>query len=212
MKNRHCVQNPVRPVEVDSRIHLVIDESYSLGVIGERGSGAYEASGLVYPNVSFVGGFGAGVPGYGGFVAAKSSIVEYIKQTSRAIESECPIPAGIAAGIEAALNVLELDILARKKVRHSTQRVRTIFSEAGLQITGNDLSPIVGIVLPSFSVGRDLVARFLSKGVLVDSVGVRAMRKETPLLRIVLSEAHTPTHIDQLVELVLESYSSKFKA
>lgn len=196
-------------LSVDSRIHLVVDEGYSMGAIGERGSGTYEASGLVYPNVSFVGGFGAGIPGYGGFIAAKASIVEYIKQTSRAIESEPPVPAGIAAAIEAAIDVVELDILARKKVRHSVKRVRTVFSEAGLQLTGSELSPVLGVVLPSFSVGRDLVSRFPSKGILVDSVGVRAMRKETPLLRIIISEAHTPIQIDQLVELVLESYRSK---
>lgn len=190
---------------IDSRINLIVDESYALGVIGERGSGAFEASGVVYPNVSFVGAFGFGIPGYGGFVAAKGSIIEYIKQTSRAIESEPPIPAGIAAGIEKAIDVIELDILARNKVRHSIQRVRKVLSDGGLQLTGNEGSPIIGVVLPSFRVGRDFVTRFLSKGVLVDSVGVRAMRKETPLLRIVISEAHTPIQIDQLLELILES-------
>lgn len=189
----------------ESRVSLVLDESYSLVALGERGSGAFEASAAIIPGVAFVGGFGIGMPGYGGFVAGSSLVIEYIRQTSKAIESEPPLPAGIAAAIEAAIDLVELDLVARRKLAHSVKRLRSVFVEAGLFISGDDNSPIIGIRVPSFSVGRELVGRFLARGVLVELVGVRTLRKETPLIRIVVSSLHSDRQLDGLIDLVIES-------
>lgn len=195
----------------EGRFHLIVDESYALAVAGERGAGALEGSGTLFPSVSFVGSFGHGLPGFGGFVAGKATLIEYLRQTSRAIESEPPVPAGIAAGIEKAIDIVELSIGARRSLVEMARRLRASLEAAGIPVRGGDFSPIISIPLQTFKGGREIVSRLLSRDVLVELVGLRGMRKEIPLLRIVLSSSHTQLQIDLLLELLVESCSKKVR-
>lgn len=196
---------------VDGRFHLIVDESYALGVIGERGAGALEGSGALFPSVSYVGSFGHGLPGVGGFVAGKLSLIEYLRQTSRTIEAEPPVPAAVCAGVEQAIDVVELSIGARRALYEKVRRFRSALQNAGVSVRGADASPILSIPVQTFKGGREIVSRLLSRGFLIELAGLRGMRKELPLLRIVLSNAHSQVQIDLLSELLVESCSKKVR-
>jgi 7-keto-8-aminopelargonate synthetase-like enzyme len=188
-----------RKITPDKRFHLIVDESYAASILGERGSGAYEASGTIFPSLSIIGSFGIGIPGYGGFVAAKGVVIDYLKQTSRAIETESATPAHIAAAIEAAIDTLELEILARKKILHNALRVRSALIAAGVPVTGGNASPILSVTLE----------RLLTKGILVELVGLRSYRKEIPVIRVVVNRAHSHVQLDTLIEILIESCLGK---
>ena len=194
-----------KKITIDKKVHLVVDESYSLGVVGDRGSGAFEQAAVILPHVSFVGNFGFGCPGFGGYVAGKAVLVDYLKQTSRAFDVECPIPVNLAASTEEGINVLELELLTRRRVCDLAFRFREQLLAADVVVTGGVQSPIVSIFVDSFKSAREIAARIETKGFLVDSVGLRTVRKERPILRVVFNSSHKQVDIDLLLELVIES-------
>lgn len=194
---------------VEGRFHLIVDESHALAVVGERGAGVFEGSGALFPSVSFVGAFGHGLPGFGGFVAGKATLIEYLRQTSRAVESEAPVPAGVAAGIEQAIDLIELNIIGRKTLGHSARRLRQGLEAEGVAVRGSDGSPIVSLPVDTFKTGREIVSRLLARGVLIELVGLRGMRRESPLLRMVISVEHAQSQIDLLLSLLVESCARK---
>jgi 7-keto-8-aminopelargonate synthetase-like enzyme len=194
-----------KKITLDKKVHLVMDESYSLGVVGDRGSGAFEQAAVILPHVSFIGTFGFGCPGFGGYVAGKAVLIDYIKQNSRAFDVECPIPVNLAAATEEGINVLELEILTRRRICEQAFRFRQHLLAADIEVSGGLQSPIVSVFVNSFKSARDIVARIETKGFLVDFVGLRTIRKECPLLRVVFNANHKQTDIDLLLGLIIES-------
>jgi 7-keto-8-aminopelargonate synthetase-like enzyme len=194
---------------IDKRVHLVMDESYALAALGDRGSGGLEAARFVHQHLTIVGGFGFGCPGYGGFIAGSSVLIEYVRQTSRAIEVEPPIPPSIAASVEESIDQLELGIASRFKLVELAGLFRSKIALAGLKIDLAQRSPITLLPVSSLNVGRELVTWLESKGILTELVSLKGVGRESYALRIVFNSSISELQIDRLACLIVETLGAK---
>ena len=187
------------------RAMVMIDECHATGFIGRTGRGTPELHGVRGRVDIITGTLGKALGGaIGGFTAARKEIVALLRQRSRPyLFSNSLPPAVVGAGI-AALDLLSSGTELRDRLEANTQRFRAGMVAAGFDIKPGE-HPIVPIMLYDERLAHDLAARLLDKGVYVIGFSYPVVAKGKARIRVQLSAAHTPEHIDRAIVAFAEA-------
>lgn len=183
---------------------VMIDDAHGLGVLGERGEGTAQHFGVTSQVDLIMGTFSKSLASLGGFIAADSSVIEYIKHHARSLMfSASMTPASTAAAL-AALDLMETEPEHLKRLWDNTNYSLKLIESAGLEI-GNTESPIIPIYIRN-SEQTFLVSKILQeRGVFVNPVVAPAVPFEDSLIRFSLMATHTFEQIEYAVEQIKEA-------
>ena len=179
---------------------VMIDDCHSTGFVGKKGRGTHEYR-KVMDRVDIVTGtFGKALGGAsGGFTAARKEIVEVLRQRSRPyLFSNTVAPAIVGATIS-VLDRLSSTTDLRDKLADNTQRFRNKMTEAGFDIK-EGTHPIVPIMLYDANVAQEFASTLLNEGIYVIGFFYPVVPKGQARIRVQLSAAHEPEHIDRAVD------------
>jgi len=182
---------------------VMTDDAHAIGVLGPKGDGAAAHFGLTDRVELIMGTFSKSLASIGGFIAADSSVIDYLKHHSRAlIFSASPPPASVAAA-RAALHIIQREPERIKKLWDNTRRLWDGLKGIGVSINHSE-TPIVPI-----QIGDDLntfkVCKMLQdRGVFVNPVVSPAVPPGESLIRLSLMSTHTFDQIDRAVGLLDE--------
>lgn len=153
-----------------------------------------------------MGTFSKSLASLGGFIAADSKVIEYIKHHARSLMfSASMTPASTAAAL-AALDLMETEPEHLKRLWDNTNYSLKLMESAGLE-TGNTESPIIPIYIRN-SEQTFLVSKILQeRGVFVNPVVAPAVPSEDSLIRFSLMATHTFEQIGYAVEQIKEVVS-----
>ncbi|XVE56510.1 hypothetical protein DITRI_Ditri04bG0016300 [Diplodiscus trichospermus] len=170
------------------KAYIYLDESHSIGAVGKSGKGVCELLGVDTADVDIMmGSFAKSFGSCGGYIAGSKELVQYLKYTC---------PAHLYATSMSPPNAQQNYILnkgAQKlaRIRENSNFFRSELQKMGLEVLGDNDSPIMPIMLynpakiPAFS------RECLKQNLAVVMVGFPA----TPLLlgraRICISASHT---------------------
>jgi glycine C-acetyltransferase len=184
---------------------VMIDECHATGFIGRTGRGTPELHGVRGRIDIITGTLGKALGGaIGGFTAARKEIVALLRQRSRPyLFSNSLPPVVVGAGI-AALDLLAASTELRDRLEANTRRFRAGMVAAGFDIRPGQ-HPIVPIMLYDERLAHDLAARLLEKGVYVIGFSYPVVAKGKARIRVQLSAAHTPEHVDRAVAAFAEA-------
>ena len=126
---------------------LVLDEAHAVGVLGPRGLGAAEASGVLGRVDILVGTLGKAFGSMGAFVVADEAICSYLVNCARSFIFSTGLPPSVHAWSVAAFRRALAADAERAHLAALAQRFRDALEEAGLQTYGN--SQIVPVILGS---------------------------------------------------------------
>jgi glycine C-acetyltransferase len=187
------------------RAMVMIDECHATGFIGRTGRGTPELHGVRGRIDIITGTLGKALGGaLGGFTAARREIVALLRQRSRPyLFSNSLPPVVVGAGI-AALDLLASSTELRDRLEANTRRFRAGMVAAGFDIKPGQ-HPIVPIMLYDERLAHDLAARLLEKGVYVIGFSYPVVAKGKARIRVQLSAAHTPEHVDRAVAAFAEA-------
>ncbi|MDQ4145715.1 MAG: 8-amino-7-oxononanoate synthase [Actinomycetota bacterium] len=160
---------------------LILDEAHA--VLGPD----IEIAGA---DVVRVGTLSKFVGSFGGFVAARSEIVELLINRSRPFIFTTATPPADAAAALASIELIrsaEGDAL-RTRLRTLIDRVRP----------GHD-SPIIPFVVGDEAEATEVSARLLERGLLVPAIRPPSVPPGTSRLRVTLSAAHTDEEVGRLI-------------
>lgn len=179
---------------------VMIDDCHSTGFVGKNGRGTHEYREVMDRVDIVTGTFGKALGGAsGGFTAARKEIVEVLRQRSRPyLFSNSLAPAIVGATIS-VLDRLSSTTDLRDKLADNTMQFRTKMTEAGFDIV-KGTHPIVPIMLYDANVAQDFAARLLDEGIYVIGFFYPVVPKGQARIRVQLSAAHEPQHIDRAVE------------
>ncbi len=152
---------------------LIVDEAHAVGLYGARGTGLIEAadvSGEVFLSIN-PAGKALGVSG--AFVAGSGMTIQYLIQRARSFFFSTAPPPAIAAGLDAALDVVEMEPERRSRVLQLGRRLRRLLAEAGLDVSAGD-SPIIPVIL-----GDNGLAMRVTEAMQALGFDVRAIRPPT---------------------------------
>ena len=190
---------------------LMVDEAHSLGVLGDNGRGAEEHFDCYGQIDVLMGTLSKTLPSQGGFIAASSELVKYLRYNARGfIFSAALSPAATAAAL-AGIEVIEREGGQRRrklgsKIRYFTHKLR----QEGFDI-GNSETAIIPILLKDEAVAFEMARRCNLDGVYVMPVANPAVPKGTERLRMNVTVAHRQEDLDYAVQVLVRARNALAK-
>jgi glycine C-acetyltransferase len=181
------------------RAMVMVDDSHATGFIGKNGRGTPEACGVLHRVDVITSTLGKALGGAsGGFTTGRAEIVELLRQRSRPyLFSNTVAPAIVGASI-AVFDLIDREPDLRLRVLENARLFRAGMSAAGFAIKSG-VHPIVPILLGEAKLAADMAAALLDEGIYVIGFSYPVVPKDQARIRVQLSAAHTPEHVERAV-------------
>ena len=183
---------------------VMVDECHSAGVVGETGRGVTELHNLRGKIEIITGTLGKAFGGaIGGFTTGKKEIIEMLRQRSRPYLFSNAIPPLVAAaGIRMLEMMTETNDL-QDRLHHNTKYFVEKMLKAGFDIKPTQ-SAICAVMLYDAKLSQEVAARLLNEGIYVIGFYYPVVPKGQARIRVQLSAAHEPEHLDKAVNAFIK--------
>ena len=177
---------------------IMVDEAHGIGVFGKQGRGVCNHFGLTDDVDLIMGTFSKSLASIGGFIAADSSIINWLRHTARTyIFSASCTPAATAAARE-ALHIIQQEPERLEALWNVTNYALKRFREEGFEI-GDTESPIIPLYVRDTDKTFMAVAKAFNEGVFINPVIPPACAPQDTLVRYALMANHTREQVDESV-------------
>lgn len=186
---------------------LIVDDAHGFGVLGERGRGSLEHSGLRSERLIYMGTLGKAVGVSGAFVAASATVVKFLLQFARSYVFTTASAPAFAHAALASLRLIGGEEGASRrqrlrdyicKLRQNLECLACEASKAGWRLTASN-TPIQPIVVGESIAALRLAAALKDMGIWVPAIRPPTVPEGTSRLRISVSAAHDPSEIAELI-------------
>ncbi|WAR46139.1 8-amino-7-oxononanoate synthase [Methylomonas rapida] len=183
---------------------LLIDDAHGFGVLGNSGGGIVEHYGLSQNDVPMLlGTLGKAFGTFGAFVVGSSDLIEYLIQKARSYVFTTALPAAVAEATRASLRLLQGETWRREMLQALVARFRHGAEQLELQLM-DSFTAIQPIIVGDSQRALDTSAALLEQGFWVSAIRPPTVPAGTARLRVTLSAAHEPHHVDALLEALLK--------
>ncbi|MDX2424503.1 MAG: glycine C-acetyltransferase [Amphritea sp.] len=178
---------------------VMVDDSHSVGFMGENGRGTHEHCNVMGRVDIITGTLGKALGGAsGGYVAAKASVVEILRQRSRPYLFSNTLAPVIAATSVKVLDMLEESAEPRLKLHHNAAYFRAAMGELGFDLVPGE-HPIIPVMLGDAKLAQTMSARLLEEGVYAVGFFYPVVPQGKARIRTQISAALDKEHIDQAI-------------
>ncbi len=179
---------------------VMVDECHSTGFIGKTGRGTHEYRDVMGRVDIITGTYGKALGGAsGGFTAARTEIVELLRQRSRPyLFSNTVAPSIVGASIK-VLDILSDSTALRDKLEENTKYFRKEMTAAGFDIVPGD-HPIVPVMLYEATLAQEFASKLLEEGIYVIGFFYPVVPKGKARIRVQLSAGHERHHLDKAIK------------
>ena len=181
-------------------ILVVVDDSHGVGAFGHSGRGTEEYCANTRADI-LVGTLGKAFGVNGGYLAAASPIVDYLRESSPFYIYSNPITPGEAAAAQVALDIVDS---SRGRALLAHLRAVTARFERGLLALGLETivgeHPVVPLMIRDTETTAALVTHLRQCGVLATGLNYPVVPKGSEEIRFQMCADHTTDDIDQALE------------
>lgn len=183
---------------------VMVDECHATGFIGATGRGSLELRGVLGRVDIITGTLGKALGGaMGGFTTGKKEVIDMLRQRSRPyLFSNSLAPAIVGASLAV------LDLLTTSTALRDTLEANVKQFKAGMRLAGFDFkdgeSAIVPVMLYDATLSQKFADALLARGIYVIGFFYPVVAKGQARIRVQLSAAHTPEHIDKAIAAFTE--------
>ena len=178
---------------------IMVDEAHGIGVFGRNGRGVCDHFGLTNEVDLIMGTFSKSLASIGGFIAADSTIINWLRHNARTyIFSASNTPAATASALE-ALHILQKEPERIEALWDVTRYALKRFREEGFEI-GETESPIIPLYVRDPEKTFVATARAFEEGVFINPVIPPACAPQDTLVRVALMATHTHEQVDRAVK------------
>lgn len=187
---------------------IMVDEAHGLGVFGRQGRGVCDHFGLTDDVDLIMGTFSKSLASIGGFIAANSVIINYLRHTARTyIFSASATPAATASARE-ALRILKSEPERLQNLWDVTNYALEKFRAAGFEI-GDTQSPIIPLYVRDLEKTFRVTQRAFDEGIFINPVIPPACAPQDTLVRFALMANHTRAQVDTAVEALVRVFKEE---
>ena len=178
---------------------LVVDDSHGIGVMGKSGRGTPESCGLWGQIDILTGTLGKALGGAaGGYVAAQPHVIELLQQRGRPSLFSNAVPATVACSARQAIEIVEREPQRVTKLHANVRVLRDGFKKLGFDCHDAPTA-IIPLMIGDEAEAIRKSKRLLELGVMVIGFGFPVVPKGTARLRVQVSAALEPQHLEQVL-------------
>jgi glycine C-acetyltransferase len=178
---------------------VMVDDSHAVGFMGAGGRGSHEYRGVLGRIDVITGTLGKALGGAsGGYTSGRKEIVELLRQRSRPYLFSNTLAPVITATSIAVLDLLGSAGELRRKLFENAKRFRDAMSQHGFTLVPGE-HPIVPVMLGDAVLATRLADGLLAEGIYVIAFSYPVVPKDKARIRVQLSAAHEPEHVDRAV-------------
>jgi glycine C-acetyltransferase len=186
------------------RALVLVDDSHATGFMGRTGRGTHEHCGVAGRVDIITTTFGKALGGaMGGCIAGRRPMIDLLRQRSRPYLFSNSLAPVVAGATLRALELLSASTELRDRLERNTKDFRARMTAAGFEIRPG-VHPIVPIMFSRFAPEDAPLAQRFARAVLDEGIYVKGfffpvVPRGLSRIRVQLSAAHTPEHIDRAV-------------
>ena len=187
------------------RALVMVDDSHATGFMGRTGRGTPEHCGVTGRVDILTTTFGKALGGaMGGAIAARKETIDLLRQRSRPYLFSNSLAPVVAGATLRALELLAQTTELRDRLESNTRVFRERMTAAGFEIRPG-VHPIVPIMFSRFTPDDAPLAQRFARALLEEGIYVKGfffpvVPRGLSRIRVQVSAAHTPAHIDHAVE------------
>jgi glycine C-acetyltransferase len=179
---------------------VIVDDSHGVGVLGETGRGVVEHYGLLGEVDVLTGTLGKALGGAaGGYVASSEEVCDLLAQRSRPQLFSNALPPTVACSAQRAIELMLESPALLERLRENTRTFRAMLAEAGYSPLEGE-SAIIPIIVGETAAAIALSERLLAEGVFVTGFGYPVVPEGTARIRVQMSAALEPEHLQRAIE------------
>jgi len=183
---------------------VMVDECHATGFIGATGRGSIELRGVLGRVDLITGTLGKALGGaMGGFTTGRKELIEMLRQRSRPYLFSNSLAPSIVGSSLAVLDLLDRTTELRDSLMDNVARFKAGLREAGLEFKDGE-SAIVPVMLYDAALAQRFADALLERGIYVIGFFFPVVPKGQARIRVQLSAAHTPEHVDKAVKAFAE--------
>ena len=183
---------------------VMVDECHATGFIGATGRGSIELRGVLGRVDIITGTLGKALGGaMGGFTTGRKELIEMLRQRSRPYLFSNSLAPSIVGASLAVLDLLDRTTELRDRLMDNVARFKAGLREAGLEFKDGE-SAIVPVMLYDAALAQRFADALLQRGIYVIGFFFPVVPKGQARIRVQLSAANTPEHIDKAVRAFAE--------
>jgi 8-amino-7-oxononanoate synthase len=176
---------------------ILVDDAHGAGVLGATGRGTLELAGVNRGRIIQCATLSKAFGAYGGVVLGSHDLRERILTRSRVFIGSTPLPPPMAGAALAALKILRVGELRRKRLFQNLAYTRAELRKAGWEIAEMP-GPIIRLPVMDELKAAKLRARLLAAGIYPPFLKYSKASAEG-IFRFVISSEHSRGQLDHLV-------------
>ena len=185
---------------------MLVDDAHGFGVLGRHGCGWFVEQVPDMPdNAILMATLGKAVGTFGAFVAGTEELIETLIQSARTFIYTTAPPPAVAWATRAALQLVREGDDLRERLSELIGRFRQGAGELGLPLMASH-TPIQPLLVGDAGAALTLSEALRREGILVTAIRPPTVPRGAARLRITLSAAHRPEHVDRLLDALSTCY------
>lgn len=183
---------------------VMVDDCHATGFIGATGRGSMELRGVLGRVDIITGTLGKALGGaMGGFTTGRKELIEMLRQRSRPYLFSNSLAPSIVGACLAVLDLLEGSTELLDRLMSNVDRFKQGLRSVGLEFKDGE-SAIVPVMLYDAALAQRFADALLLRGIYVIGFFYPVVPKGQARIRVQLSAAHSPEHIDKAVAAFAE--------
>ena len=194
-------------VEIKQRhkAFLMVDEAHSLGVLGEKGHGLKEHSGVDGHEVDlWMGTLSKTLASCGGYIAGEQALIENLKFSAPGFLYSVGISPPLAASALAALKLLDKEPIRVQQLKERGKQFITLAQEKGLNVGSSAGLSVIPIITGSSAQAGRLANSCFDRGINVQPIFYPAVQEGMARLRFFICSSHTEEQISQTIDILVD--------
>jgi 8-amino-7-oxononanoate synthase len=184
---------------------LMVDEAHAMGVLGPRGFGTVDRSGIDPRDVDiWMGTLSKSLVSCGGYIAGSGDLVDYLKLSAAGFVFSVGIAPAAAAAALAALELLEREPERVRRLNNSAALFLRLARSGGLDVGSSIGASIVPVITGSSIRAGRLAQAMFQRGINVQPILYPAVPERAARLRFFLTAAHTEAQIRDTVRILID--------
>lgn len=183
---------------------LVVDDAHGFGVLGPQGRGAIAQAALRSPHLVSVGTLGKAAGVSGAFVAAHTTVIEWLVQRARPYIFTTASAPAVAHAVSASLKIIAGDEGDERRAHLHTliERTRALLKET-CWLPVDSHTAVQPLIVGANDATLDMAAALDREGLWVPAIRPPTVPAGTSRLRISLSAGHSHDDLDRLEAALL---------